>query len=425
MNRKFQSAIVFLASIASLFAQQPQASVVGRIADPTGAVVVGVRIKLTNLDTNIVHAGSTGAAGDFTVPFLPPGRYMMEAAHPGFNTYRHSEFTLSVDQVLRLNVALAVGSATETITVNDTPPALNTESGARGEVTTNKEISQMPLDGRNFADLAYLTGGVIPKGDGGDGAYAVNGARADNFGFVIDGVENTQKRNTGAMISPSIESVQEFKLITSGFSAEYGKYAGGVLSVISKSGTNRFRGTAYEFMRNDVFDARGYFDVNKSKLRRNQFGVTVGGPIFIPKLYDGRNRTFFMFTWDKLKVINGKTQRGITPTPEMLSGDFSKATDAFGKRIPVNDPLAKAVPFPNNQIPISRFDPVAVKLASFFPKPNLTGTVNNFISQGNGATDNNNFGAKGDHLISDKDRLTMAAFWKPSVWKKGLTTTWK
>ena len=387
---------------------------VGRVTDPSGAIVIGVRIKLINLDTNIVHSGSSGVGGDFTVPFLRPGRYTMEATHPGFNSYRHTEFSLSVDQVLRINVGLAVGATVETVTVSDTPAALNTESGARGEVTTNKEISQMPLDGRNFSDLAYLTGGVIPKGDGGDGAYAVNGARADNFGFVLDGVENTQKRNTGAMISPSIESVQEFKVITSGFSAEYGKYAGGVLSVISKSGTNRFRGTIYEFMRNDAFDARGYFDIAKSKLRRNQFGATVGGPVFIPKLYDGRNRTFFMFTWDKLKVINGKTQRGITPGPEMLAGDFSKATDAFGKLIPVTDPLAKAVPFPRNQIPISRFDPVAVKLASFFPKPNLTGTVNNFISQGNGFTNNNNFGAKGDHLLSDKDRLTLSVFWKPN-----------
>src|SRR5262249_22172248 len=241
-----------------LNAQQPSASVVGRITDSTGAVVPGVKIRIINLDTNIAQSTSSNHAGDFTIPFLNPGRYAMEASLTGFRSYKHAEFTLSVDQVLRIDIPVEVGSTVESVTVTDAPPVLNTESGDRGEVTTNVEIAQMPLDGRNFSDLAYLTGGVIPRGDGGDGAYAVNGARADNFGFVIDGVENTQKRNTGAMINPPLESVQEFKLITSGFSAEYGKYAGGLLSVVTKGGGNRLHGSVYEFLRNDMFDALSY-----------------------------------------------------------------------------------------------------------------------------------------------------------------------
>ena len=413
MQQLILTIFICLAMSVGLFGQQPSASVVGRITDPTGAVIAGVNIRITNLDTNILTMGSSNHSGDFTILFLNPGRYTMEATHKGFRSYKHSEFNLTIDNALRLDIALEVGSTSESVTVTDTPPVLNTESGARGEVTTNKEIAEMPLDGRNFSDLAYLTGGVIPKGDGGDGAYAVNGARADNFGFVIDGVENTQKRNTGAMISPSIESVQEFKLITSGFAAEYGKYAGGVLSVVTKSGTNKLRGSMYEFLRNDAFDAKSYFDVTKSKLRRNQFGSTITGPIFIPKLYDGRNRTFFMFSWDSFRLGNGKTQRGITPTPEMMLGDFSKATDAFGKLIAITDPIAK-VPFPKNQIPVSRFDPVAVKLAAYYPKPNLNGGVNNFISQGNGTSQNNNFSIKVDHQFDPKDRITTSVFWKPS-----------
>ncbi len=400
MHRRLTLVTLSLALLASLNAQQPSASVVGRVTDATGAVIPGVSIKITNLDTNIAQTGSSNAIGDFTIPYLNPGRYRMEATLTGFRSYKHAEFTL-------------IGSSAESITVTDRPPVLNTESGARGEVTTNKEIAEMPLDGRNFSDLAYLTGGVIPKGDGGDGAYAVNGARADNFGFVIDGVENTQKRNTGAMINPPIESVQEFKLITSGFSAEYGKYAGGLLSVVTKSGGNRLHGSVYEFLRNDMFDALSYFDVSKSKLRKNQFGATVSGPVYIPKLYNGRNRTFFMVSWDSLRLINGKTQRGITPTPEMLNGDFSKATDAFGKPIALTDPIAKT-PFPGNQIPVSRFDPVAVKLAAFYPKPNLSGSVNNFISQGNGSATTDNFAIKVDHHLSDRDQLTLSVFWRPN-----------
>ncbi len=402
---------MFLAAAA--IAQTPSASVVGRVTDSTGAVIPAVAVTVRNLETNIAQKGVSNQVGDFTLPFLSPGRYALEAAITGFRTYRHSEFTLAVDQVLRIDIPMEVGAASESVTVTDAPPVLNTESAARGEVTTNEEIAEMPLDGRNFSDLAYLTGGVIPKGDGGDGAYAVNGARADNFGFVIDGVENTQKRNTGAMINPPIEGVQEFKLITSGFSAEYGRYAGGVLSVVTKSGTNRLRGTAYEFLRNDLFDARNFFDLNKSKLRRNQFGATVAGPVCLPRLYNGRNRTFFMFTWDSLRVSNGKTQRGITPLPEFFQGDFSKATDALGKPLKLNDPLSKTV-FPNNQIPVSRFDPVALKLAAYYPAPNLTGSVNNFIAQGNASTSNNSFGAKVDHQLSPNDRLTMSVFWKPN-----------
>jgi outer membrane receptor protein involved in Fe transport len=405
--------LTFFVLLSAACAQNPSASVVGRVTDATGAVIPGVAVKIANLDTNIARNGSSNEVGDFTIPYLPPGRYSLEATLTGFRSHKHAEFTLAVDQALRIDIPLEIGSATESVTVSDAPPVLNTESGARGEVTTNEEIAEMPLDGRNFADLAYLTGGVIPKGDGGDGAYAVNGGRADNFGFVLDGMENTQKRNTGAMINPPIESVQEFKVITSGFSAEFGRYAGGVLTVVTKSGANRVRGSAYEFLRNDAFDALGYFDVEKSKLRRNQFGATAGGPVYLPRLYDGRNRTFFMVSWDSLRVIDGKTQRGIVPLPEMLKGDFSKATDAFGKPIKLNDPLAKVV-FPNNQIPVSRFDPVAVKLAAYYPAPNLPGAVNNFISAGNGTTSNNNFTVKVDHQLGANDRLTFFTAWKPN-----------
>ena len=343
--RLFASIAGLIATGAILAAQTPSASVVGRITDPTGAVIPGVTVKITNLDTNITQQGSSNQVGDYTIPYLQPGRYSLEAASTGFRTYKHSEFTLVVDQALRLDLALEVGSATESVTVTDAPPVLNTESGARGEVTVNEEIVEMPLDGRNFSDLAYLTGGVIPKGDGGDGQYAVNGARADNISFLVDGMNNTQRRNTGPVVNPPIEGVQEFKMMTSGYSAEYGSYAGGVLSVVTKSGTNRLRGSLYEFLRNDMWDATSYFDVQKSKLRRNQFGSTVTGPVYLPKLYDGRNRTFFMVTWDSLRLIDGKTQRGIVPWPEMLQGDFSRAVDALGKPLKITDTLAKA-PFP-------------------------------------------------------------------------------
>src|SRR5579872_604207 len=302
----------------ALFAQTPSASVVGRVVDATGAVIPGVAIRIVNLDTNQKFDAASNAVGDYTVPYLNPGRYTLEAQAQGFRVYKHSEFRLEVDQALRLDLALEIGTAAEAITVTDTPPALNTESGARGDVTSNAELTEMPLNGRNFTDLAYLTGGVIPRGEGADGAFAINGARADNVGFLVDGMNNTQRRNTGAMVSPPLEGIQEFKMITSGFSAEYGRFAGGVLSMVTKSGANRVRGSLYEFLRNDAIDARNYFDVTKSKLRQNQFGATVSGPVFFPKLYNGHNRTFFLVSWESFRQTSGSTQRGIVPLPQFL-----------------------------------------------------------------------------------------------------------
>lgn len=401
-----------LAASLPLWAQAPAARIVGRIIDPTGAVIPATVVKATNLDKNQTFEALSSEIGEYTIPYLSPGRYSLEARHEGFRTHQHAEFTLAVDQALRLDLQLELGATAESITVNEAPPAVNTENGSRGEVTTNAELTEMPLAGRNFNDLAFLTGGVLPKGEDGDGAYAVNGARADNVGFLLDGINNTQRRNTGAMVSPPLEGVQEFKMITSGFSAEYGRFAGGMLTVVTKSGGNRLHGALYEFIRNDILDARGFFENQKSKLRRNQFGATLSGPVLFPKLYDGKNRTFFLFSWETLYQTAGVAQRGIVPKPEMLQGDFTSAVDAFGKPIKITDPLSKTL-FPGNQIPASRLDPVAANLAAYYPAPNLTG-INNYLVQANSESNYDNFSAKVDHNITAKDRLTLSVFWRPN-----------
>jgi hypothetical protein len=413
MRRLLFSVLLTCAAIV-LSAQTPSGSITGRITDATAALVPGARVKVTHLDTNMSSEVVSNEAGSYTIPYLNPGRYTLEAQAAGFRAYRRSEFELKVDQILRIDIALEVGVMAESVTVTDTPPALTTDTGARGDVTTNEEITELPLAGRNFTDLAYLSGGLVPKGEDGDGQFAINGARADNVGFLVDGMNNTQRRNTGTMVSPPLEGVQEFKMITSGFSAEYGRYAGGVLSVVTKSGGNRFRGSLYEFVRNDMFDARSFFELQKSKLRRNQFGATVSGPVKIPGLYNGKNRTFFLASWESLRQISGANQRGIVPQPEMIQGDFTKAVDAFGRPLKITDTLARA-PFPNNIIPSSRLDPVAVKLASFYPAPNLPVSANNYIAQENSNNNWSNFNLKGDHAFTPRDRLTLNTIWRPNA----------
>ena len=406
-------AFVLCLVAGTVAAQTPSASVVGRVVDATGAVIPGVSLRIINADTNQSRSGVSGDAGEYTIPYLQPGRYTLEAQGPGFRFYKQPEFTLAVDQSLRIDIRMEVGATSESVTVTDRPPALNTETGARGEVTTNAELTELPLAGRNFSDLAFLTGGVLPKGEDGDGAYAINGARADNVGFLLDGMGNTQRRNTGAMVNPPLEGVQEFKMITSGFNAEYGRFAGGILSVVTKSGGNRLRGSVYEFIRNDILDARNFFDTGKSKLRRNQFGSTVSGPVVLPKLYDGRDRTFFLVSWESLRQVLGGTQRGIVPLPEFAAGNFAKAVDANGKPLQLIDPLARNAPFAGNQIPVARFDPVAVRLFAYYPAPNLGG-LNNYLAQGNSQSSFNNFSIKGDHSLTQNDRLTLSTFWRPN-----------
>jgi hypothetical protein len=399
---------------ACLMAQTPTASVLGRVVDGSGAVVPGVSIKVTNQDTNQPRSSVTNGAGDYTIPYLNPGRYTMEADANGFATYKHSGFTLVVDQEQRIDIKLEVGATTQTVTVVETPEALNTESGARGDVTSNAELTEMPLNGRNYSDLAYLTGGVVPKGADGDGQFAVNGARADNVSFMVDGMNNTQRRNTTVMVSPPLEGIQEFKLITSGFSAEYGRFAGGVLSMVTKAGGNRLRGSLYEFLRNDALDARNFFDGTKSKLIQNQFGATLSGPVVLPKIYNGHDKTFFLVSWESQRRIGGSTTRGIVPQQQMLQGDFSQALDAYGKPETIIDPLAKNAPFPGNKIPAARLDPVALAIASYYPKPNLLGSVNNYLAQANSTSDFDKYSFKVDHTLGPNDRLTFSTMWNNS-----------
>src|SRR5947209_9029220 len=199
----------------------------------------------------------------------------------------------------------------------------------------------MPLNGRDFTDLAFMVAGVQPAEQGSKGAgMSINGSRADGSNVIIDGFNDQNPRDAGAQARPPLDSLQEFKLQTSGYSAEYGRLAGGVVTMALKSGGNRLHGSVFEYVRNDMFDARNFFDAGKSKLRRNQFGASASGPVVIPKLYNGHDKTFFLTSWESFRGISGSSSLGVIPSDLERAGNFSKSVDANGKVVPLKDPLA-------------------------------------------------------------------------------------
>src|SRR5262245_36887098 len=286
MRTKFVTLIFTAATMA--FAQTPAATLVGRIFDPSHAAVTGATIRVRNVDTNDVRTGQSQVDGAYTISSLAPGTYDVTIEKEGFKQLHEQNLVLQVDQTARLDATLQVGAVSQTVEVEATVPLLNTETSAKGEVIAPNEITEMPLNGRDFNDLAFMVAGVQAAEQGGKGSpYVVNGARADASNVTIDGINDFNPRDAGAQARPPLESLQEFKLQTSGYSAEYGRLAGGVVTMALKSGGNQPRLSLFEYVRNDMFDARNFFDAGKSKLRRNQFGANATGPVVIPHLYNG------------------------------------------------------------------------------------------------------------------------------------------
>ena len=394
-----------------LLAQTPTATLVGTVFDPTGAVVAGASLEVRNSDTNQRHAAQSDAKGEFTILDLAPGRYEVEIVKDGFRSVHETNLVLEMEQTARMEFRLEPGAVSQSITVDATVPLLNTENGAKGEVLVARQIVEMPLNGRDFSNLALLVPGVLPSAPGGLGsAFAINGARADNTNFVIDGFNDQNPRGGAAQARPNIDALEEFKMQTTGYSAEYGRLAGGVMNMVIKTGTNSYHGVLFEFVRNDLFDTRNFFDAKKSELRQNQFGGTLGGPISIPKVYNGRDRTFFLFSWESYRQVQGTSKLGIVPTAAERTGDFR----GFA---PIADPLAtgsctgapsgtKGACFPGNVIPGDRLNPAALKAQTFYPLPNQPGQINNYLSYTIAPNYWDSWLVRLDERISSKDSLS-------------------
>ncbi len=436
----------------SLSAQMGTATISGSVTDSTGAVVVGANVTAVNNATGFRRQTVSSDQGQYNLPGLTPGSYLLSVESQGFRRAELSNITVQVDQNARINVALEVGQVTETVAVTGEAPQIESQSATLGAVVDMQKIVALPLNGRNFAQLALLVPGVSTGTEGGgagaDG-FSANGLRADQNAFQIDGTSNSDPLNNRISVRPSIDALQEFKIQTNNYSAEFGKGAGAQVNIVTKSGAKEFHGTLWEFLRNDNFQARNLFDINSRSFpcnpsdsniatrkacapqyNQNQFGGNLGGPI--------RSRTFFFTNLEGFRQRRGGATVTQVPTVAQRNGDFSATllpatagADALGRtwrRGQLFDPRTSRQvtdstgrlrfvrePYVNNQIPRSHFDPVAARIVAnneFLPLPNAQGQVNasgdviqNWLDSRSAKTDNEQVSGRIDHQFSDSDTI--------------------
>lgn len=372
-------------------AQLSSASLNGVVRDPTGAVVPNAKVSMTGIDTGVVRTTTSNNAGEYVFTSINPGRYSLEASAPGFSSQKVTQFLFTVGQIAAFDFALAVGAESTVVSVTSESQQLSTSDSNLGLVIPTKEVNDLPLNGRNFTALLSLTPGVVPVstgqngGGGGNGGFsvpiavgsdftfpAVNGqGNRSNF-FLTDGLNNFGSLLSTYAVPPIIDAIEEFKVVSHTDNAEYGSVIGGVVNVVTKSGTNVLHGSAWEFARSNIFDSRNYFlpaSQPTPSFSQNQFGGSVGGPVIIPKLYNGKDKTFFFAAYQGFRYSTPLDRSLKVPTAAQLAGDETGANPIYDPFSTVPDPARPGqyirTPFPNNQIPKNRIDPKIIAYAQF------------------------------------------------------------
>lgn len=428
--------VVLLAGLLplSLQAQSELGNITGLVSDPSGGVLAAAEVTVTNIATNIKKTTNTTSGGEFNVP-VAPGTYQVQVTMPGFKRHVRENVVVSAATTVRLDATLEVGEVTESIEVSTDVAQVQTENAKISTSVQNRLVDELPLvvGGalRSPFDLVRIT--AESRGTGSD--LALGGGQSRSWDATLDGVSVTTNRSADAAEiaynAPSLEAITEFTVDTNGFKAEYGQAGGGVMTFVSKSGTNEIHGTAFNFLRNDALDAAKFFTNSNSQrkaiYRQNDFGASVGGPVWIPKIYNGKNKSFFFFAFEGFRNRAGATDiiRSV-PTPEMYQGDFSKWVDAQGRLIPIYDPATTRAnpsgtgsirdPFPGNVIPQARFSAFSKQVMAYGAKttPNRPGLVpgtsnwvrNNFVSTSGTIRDpQTKWSVKIDHVFNDRHRL--------------------
>ncbi|MDP9162070.1 MAG: carboxypeptidase-like regulatory domain-containing protein [Acidobacteriota bacterium] len=431
----------FLSS-ADIRAQVESGKIVGTVRDPSGAMVADALVTVTETNTHTLRKVTTGTAGDYVVTELQPGNYEVTAEHEGFKRVEQAAFKLDVNQAVRADLQLSVGSVQELVVVTAAQPLIESETSSLGQVIEQSRVNDLPLNGRNFIQLAYLAPGVnagpqgavqqggIPENERGNGAIQVNGLTATNNNFLLNGFDNNEQQIGFEIIQPAVDAIEEFKVQTNNFGADIGK-GGAVVNVVLKSGSNALHGGLYEFLRNSALDAKNYFDDRSAPIvpfKQNQFGGTLGGPI-------RRDKTFFFVDYQGTRIRQSQTDISFIPQVAERHGNFADlcaagfdpsgicldrdpqgnvidqiynpcqpGTGVMG--IPCMGNSGLRAPFPNNQIPTNALDPAAQNVLGLFPAAaNVSGTTNQFRYNPVAKNDQNSFDIRIDHQLASKDSL--------------------
>ncbi len=447
--------LVFFAlcpALRTAWGQKDAGSISGVVHDPAGAVVANAKIVVADLEHGQTFQTTTDKVGEYVVTPLRVGTYTVTVELTGFKKTESSPISLDVQQRAVVDITLQVGRVTETVTVNTSAPLLETETSELGQVVDSQRAANLPLNGRNFAQLALLSAGTEPSEPGARDeksfGFSSNGARSLQNNFLLDGVDNNSNlpdllNETNFVIQPPVDALQEFKVETNAYSAEFGRGNGAILNAVIKSGANELHGSTWEFFRNDKLDARNYFDDPTKPTppyKQNQFGGTFGGPVYIPGVYNGHNRTFFFVDYEGLRIRQAQTQSAFVPPTAWRAGDFSSLIDYTtptgvdcngvatyaGEIFDTRATQASAssptglcgVPFgydnsgqPTNIIPSSpavpgggSLDPLAVKLAALYPAPNVANNPSiNYLANPVLSETRNNFDVRVDEKVSDFD----------------------
>lgn len=429
MTRGWSVAVYFVATTGILWGQS--ATLTGRVLDSADALVPNAEIILAAAATGSERAARSNELGIYTIPLILPGEYKLTVKATGFKTLTQA-VRLEVAQTQALDLRLEVGDLAQSIEVTAQAAMLQSGTSALGQHIEAKQVLDLPLLGRNAYALVQLVPGArvpIQFNDTPVNMFAtqfvsVNGARGHQNEYLLDGAPNTNPGQAGPTLFPGADAVAEFRVITNSYSAEYGRAAGGVFNVATRGGTNELHGSAYDFLRNNAITAKDFFANRAGRktppFRFNQFGFTAGGPFILPKVYNGRNRTFFFGDYEGVRQSQGGTSTMTVPTALEREGDFSQTRNGAGAGIQIFDPLTTRPnpdrpgqflrdPFAGNRIPSNRLDPVARNLIAFYPAPNAAANaftnVGNYVFTGPGLTRKDIFGIRVDHRVSDKHQL--------------------
>jgi hypothetical protein len=436
--------LILLGAASSLFAQSTGA-LLGTVTDASGGAIAGATVTVTSQDTGVSRSFQTDSGGTYHVPFLPIGHYTIKVDFTGFQEALQKDVTLQVDENHEVDFTLATAAVHQQVHVSATAVAVETANPTLGQVINSQQVAELPLNGRDFVQLATLAPGTVKETNPtsffnggassevsirGSFSLSVGGSRANSTDWLYDGVDNNELTAGGIAILPSIDAINEFKVLTYNYSAEYGTRGGPTVLITTKSGTNDFHGTLFEFLRNTDLDARSFFATNRETFNENEFGGSIGGPI-------KKDKTFFFVDYQGRRLLEGITQVGTIPTPAMEGGDFTQAfvgspqlynpyggggstpfsgevfgsnvpfmCDSSGNPLPTNSQGEQATGTPCNKIPASLINPIASKLVALYPTPNVAGTlVGDYVAAPPKILNEGEFDIRLDHNISSKDSV--------------------